>query len=91
MNIVIDTNVVISALIKDSFTRRVLIQSGWSFSYPAIAFGEIQEHSGLIRQKAGLDEKELKHLLDRLFVHINIIPTNALLPKIEEAKALLVF
>ena len=34
MRFVIDTNIILSALIKDSSTRKIILKSGWNFYYP---------------------------------------------------------
>lgn len=44
MNVVIDSNVLFSALIKDSTTRRVILEYGGLFLFPALLLDEAQEH-----------------------------------------------
>ena len=44
MRLVIDTNIIFSALIKDSITRRILLISKYDFFIPEYVFIEIQKH-----------------------------------------------
>lgn len=48
MKFVIDTNILLSALIRDSTTRKIIIKSGWSFYYPEMSFHEVRKYKGLV-------------------------------------------
>lgn len=72
---VIDTNVLISALIKDSFTRAVLLYSGFEFYYPEISLMEIKKYEKMILKKTGLKIKEFRSLFSTLLRKIKIVPT----------------
>ena len=74
MKVVIDTNIIIAALLKDSITRKIIIESGWEFYYPEISMHEIREHKNLILEKSGLSEEEYLELLKKLLSYINIVP-----------------
>ena len=71
--IILDTNVLISALIKDSTTRKILLESGLNFCYPAESFYELEKYKELIIRKAEIPEKEYKDLFNNLLNHIMII------------------
>lgn len=88
MEFVLDANVLISALIRDSHTRHFLLLSGHSFYVPEFIFEEIKEHIKEIKQKSSLSEVEIKDLLDSIFVigNIKIIPLDELKQVIEDAK-----
>lgn len=62
MKLIIDSNVLISALIKDSTTRKILTKFGLIFYYPEISLGEIEKYKSLILEKSNLTEEEYKHL-----------------------------
>ena len=53
MMIVIDVNVILSALIKDSTTRAILIKSGQEFCFPEISLQKIRKYQDLILKKSG--------------------------------------
>lgn len=60
MRLVVDTNIVIAALIRDSATRRLLIQPELELYCPAEMFEEIAEHELEIRSKAKISKDELE-------------------------------
>ena len=89
MNIVLDTDILISALIKDSITRKIIVESGWSFYYPKTSFYEIRKYKGLILEKSGLNEAEYEQLLSRLLNHILVVEDVKFNNEMEQAKKLI--
>ncbi|MFH1364234.1 MAG: PIN domain-containing protein [Candidatus Aenigmatarchaeota archaeon] len=89
MRIVIDTNVLISALIRDSVTRRIIVQSGWEFYYPESSLHEIRKHENMILEKSGLSENEYSKLLHIMFSYITIVPMEQYVSRLKEAEKLL--
>jgi len=85
MKLIIDTNIIISALIRDSISRRIIVKSEWKFYYPEKAFHEIEEHKNLILKKSGMKETEYIQLLSYLLNHIIIVPENQVRNKLKEA------
>ena len=75
MNIVIDTNVFISALIKNSITRELIINSKNNLLFPELELEEIEKHKKEILKKSGLSEGEFYILLLNLLKHVIIIKT----------------
>src|SRR3989344_3163272 len=73
MNFVIDTNILISALIKDSVTRKIIIESGLNFYYPKISFYEIQKHKPLVLKKSGMSEKQFNDVLNILLDNVILV------------------
>src|SRR3989344_643131 len=73
MKIVIDTNVLISALIRDSITRKIIVESGWEFYYPEDSIHEVREHKDLILKKSGLSEYEYTKCLNKLLNYVNLV------------------
>ena len=86
MNIVVDTNIIISAIIKDGVTREIIVNSGNNFLIPEFELYEIYKYKEEIMQKAGLSKKEFNILLLRLLRYIRIIPTDLILDKKNEAE-----
>jgi predicted nucleic acid-binding protein len=89
MIFVIDSNILISALIRDSITRKILIESGWKFYYPEIAFEEIRRHSGAVLQKSGMDEEDYGNVLNILLKHIILVPEEQFKVNIKEANKII--
>lgn len=83
--LVIDTNILISALIKNGPIRKIIVNSKQNLLLPEFELEEVKSHRKEIMQKAGLSEKELDILLLRLLNYIKIIPTNIILPFKEKA------
>ena len=44
MKVVIDSNILFSALIKDSITRRLILEYDDFFLFPSYIFDEIEKH-----------------------------------------------
>lgn len=59
MKLVVDTNVLISALIKDSITRELLLFPSMEFLLPEHALEEIETHKSHISRRSGLSNDEL--------------------------------
>ena len=89
MILVIDTNVLLSALIRDSNTRKVLMESGWQFYYPEISFHEIRKYKQLVLEKSGFDEEEYISLLGNLLSKLRLVTIEQIKPKIKEANDLI--
>lgn len=87
MELVIDANILISALIKDSHTRHFLILSRNSFYVPEFIFEEINEHMAELGQKTSLSQDEIKEVLEQIIIlgNIKVIPFEEF--KIFEEKA----
>ncbi|MCX6742246.1 MAG: PIN domain-containing protein [Candidatus Pacearchaeota archaeon] len=74
MNIVIDTNIFISALIKEGICREILTNFKMNFLFPEFEFEEIKNHKEEIIRKTGLTEREFDVLFLRLVKYVKIIP-----------------
>lgn len=79
MNIVVDTNIFISALIKDSITRNLIVNSKDNLLFPEFEFNEIEKHKKEILEKSGLSEYELDSLFSNLLKHVKIIKTEKII------------
>ncbi len=89
MKVVIDTNILISALLKDSLTRKLLIEPSFDFYYPEIALEEVQKYKLLIIKKTGMTDNEYCSLLKLLFQNIILLSNKVLFDRLEEAKEIM--
>ena len=89
MKVILDTNILISALIKDSITRRIIFESGLNFYYPEISLNELHKHTNLILKKSNMGKKDLDLLLNRLLNYIRLIPEHRIVNCLNEANILL--
>jgi predicted nucleic acid-binding protein len=88
MIFVIDTNILISALIRDSTTRKIIVKSEWEFYYPEKSFHEVRKYKNLVLEKSGMDEQEYTEMLNYLLKHIKLVPEELIQQKLEKANKL---
>ncbi len=89
MKIVLDTNILISALMRDSTTRKLIIELDEELYYPASGMEEIQKHRELILKKSGLSEEEFNPILNILFEYIELVSNEIMQDTVEEAKKIM--
>ncbi len=89
MKLVIDTNVIISALIKESITREIILDSNHLFVSPDFLVSEINKHRELIKEKSGLSEEKLEVVLQMLLREIEILPREEYNSSMEKAEDIL--
>ena len=70
MKVVLDTNILISALIRDSITRKLIIETNEELVYPESGIKEIKKNKDLIIKKSGLNEKEFDSIFNLLLEYI---------------------
>lgn len=89
MKIVVDTNIIISALAKDSAVRSLIILSNHEFIYPQPALLEIVKHKQTIMKKAAIDEGEFHTLMGKIFERITVVEKEKFARKIPEARGIM--
>lgn len=72
--IVVDTNIIISALLKNSITREILSSYGFNFIFPEYGLEEIYSYKNYIMEKTGMNEIEFDRLMLRIFKYVKLIP-----------------
>lgn len=78
MKVVIDSNVLFSALIRDSTTRRIILESDDTLLFPEYIFEEMERHMAELLNKSGLDKKSFGLLLGILLDKVTIVPKDEL-------------
>lgn len=86
---VVDTNIIISALVRDSVTRRILTETNLNFYYPDCSLSEITKHKETIIKKAGIDNATFEIIIGLLFNKIIIIKSFEYYAYIKEAEKIL--
>jgi len=86
VKLVVDANVVISALIADSKTRELVVMLEPELLTPEVIHGEIGNHEALIVEKSGMDADRVQQFIDLLFRYIETVPASEFYPYIEEAE-----
>ncbi|SRR3989344_6858371 len=74
MKIVVDSNRVIAALIKDGTTREILFNRNFKFFAPEYIRDEIEKYKNEIIQRADINNKEFEILISLIFEYITIVP-----------------
>jgi predicted nucleic acid-binding protein len=90
MQLVVDTNVVFSALIAGGKTREPVLTGGFDLYAPEHFGTEVRNHRGTLREKTGLTGDQLDTLLDLVLDEITTVPGDAFdnsLPAAREAMA----
>jgi predicted nucleic acid-binding protein len=85
MKLVIDANVVISALIADSKTRELIVTLEPDLLTPAFVYDEIENYEELIVEKSGMEPDRVEQFTDLLFQYIEVVPSDDFYPAIDRA------
>jgi len=85
LKIVIDSNILFSALIKDSITRSIILDYEKQFLFPSYIFEEMEKHKTELLTKSKMKEKDFEELLRLLLQKVIIIPNEVLLHYRDEA------
>ncbi len=85
MKIVVDTNIILKALIKNSKVRTTLLNPNHQFCVPEHAIEETERHLPLIVEKTGLPAGEVKLVLSILLTNMQVIPLQEVMSKWNEA------
>jgi len=85
MEIVVDTNVIISALLKDGLTRKIIFLAPFDMYTVPFTGLEIEKHKAELLHKSGFDDESFQYLLDLIFSRIHVVEPGILEPFREKA------
>ena len=85
MKLVIDANVVISALIADSKTRELIVTLEPDLLTPEVVHNEIENYEDLVAEKSGLSSERVQQFIELLFQYIETVPVGEFYEHIERA------
>lgn len=86
MKLVVDANVIISALIADSMARELIVTLEPDLSTPAVIHDEIERHHDSIVEKSGMDGDRVEQFLSLLFSYVETVPVEQFHDHIETAE-----
>lgn len=89
MKLVIDTNIILSGLIKDSITRKILLSSEFEFFILDFYLTELNKYKSAILEKIENDEENLNKLIGLLQERIIIVPEKEYSKKIKKANQII--
>lgn len=85
MNIIIDSNILFSALIKDSTTRQIILKYDNLFLFPEYIFEEMERHQQELFEKSQMNKKDFSQLLQIVLKKVIIVPNESLINYRKEA------
>ena len=85
MKLVIDANVVISALIADSKTRELIVTLNPELLTPAFVHDEVENYEDLIVDKSGMKPGRVAQFIDPLFQYIDVVTASEFYPALGSA------
>lgn len=86
MKLVVDANVIISALVSDSKSRELIVTLEPELLTPEIVHDEIGRHRELIVEKSGMDDDRVEQFLELLFRYIETVPVADFHGEIDKAE-----
>jgi predicted nucleic acid-binding protein len=89
MRLIVDTNRVIAALVKDSTSRKILLSDKINFLTIEITKQEIEEHRRELLYKTRLTDEQLNLALSLLFSRIFVVSDIVVENKMDEAKEIM--
>ena len=89
MKVILDVNIILSALIRDSTTRKIILNSEFDFYFLETSLYKIRKYKNYILEKSGLTEEEYDKILAILFKYIQLVPTEEIEKNWDEAKKIM--
>lgn len=75
MRLVLDTNILVSALVKNSLTREILAHPEMEYAIPEFALQELEAHLDELLEKSGLTLAQFALLLGQLKGRMVVVPS----------------
>lgn len=85
MKLILDTNIILKALIRNSVVRAILLSPRHTLYLPEHAIDEIREHLDAVKQKTGLSAEEIQAILDTVLASVEVVHSKDILEVWEEA------
>lgn len=89
MRFVVDTNVIISAIIRDSTTRRILLHPKFEFYIPEFVFIEMENNLNEILERSGFSKEEYQSVVGTVTSQITVMPKTEFAEYIPKAKRIM--
>lgn len=89
MKLVVDANVLLSALIADSTTRELVVTLEPTLLAPAIVHDEVERHEDLVVERSGMQQARVRQFVELLFENLETVPVMEFSEHVERADAAL--
>lgn len=74
MKLVVDTNILFSFFKKESFTRKLIIDSSLELISPEVALKELQKYSKELSIKSKISKEDFDYMFSLLKEHVEFVP-----------------
>ena len=89
MKILVDTNRIIAALIKDSDSRKIMKDSNIEFVTIGLSKDELEKYKDYIKGKSGVTDDEFRVVFNRIMRNVSVLRDDFIRPFIQEAKEIM--
>lgn len=89
MRVTVDANILFACLIKDSATRRLVLNPTLTLFAPEFLKDELAAHIIEIKEKSGMNDEELLRMIQKVFVQVTFVPDKDLKPFLHPAASLI--
>ena len=89
MKLVVNTNRILAALVKDSFSRRIILHGNIELLTISISEMEIEKYKQEILQKTSLTGEQFNRVYEKLKEKLTFLPDQVINKKMEEAKRIM--
>ena len=86
MRLIVNTNRIIAALVKDSYSRKIIMQANAELITIRLSAEEIQKHFSEIGEKSALSSEEIELLLGKFAEKLILLDDLAVQRYMDEAK-----
>lgn len=73
MKLIVDTNRIIAALVRDSYSRRIILSEKFEFATVGFGISEVKKHKAYILKKAKLTDAQFNDLMTRFLARIEVL------------------
>lgn len=88
MSLVVDSNVIFAAMLRDGATRGLLVEPPMPLLSPEWMLSEIRAHVPEISRRSGIGERDLALLLALLCENIEVVPEPEYAPQMARARGM---
>ena len=89
MRLVVDTNRIIAALIKDGLSRHIILHFEGELITIGFSKEELSEHKNEILKKAQISETEFEMIIEKLFSKLIVLDDQVITSTIKEAREIM--
>jgi len=89
MRLIVNTNRIIAALIKDSYSRKIIMSKKFELITPEFSKAEIKGHRSEVLKKSKISDAEFDKIFSSLFNKIYVIEDKAIRKKEKPARRIM--